>query len=355
VPAPLRIGFVGCGRVTTQMHLPALRRVGGVEAAGAHDVDPTRAAAAGPPVFADVAALAAHVDLVAVCSPPRTHAAAALAALEAGRHVLVEKPLTLDSDEAAALVDAAAERGVTAAVGFNLRVHRQVLEARAALARGQLGRLRAVRTLWTAGERSPGWRADPDQGGAGLWEMGIHHLDLWRLLAGAPADHLPGAPSDALGGAPSGHLRVQASGDENAFTLAARTSDGVALSTTVVAGTGDANEVELVGDRGRLTLTLYRGDGPHWAPAGEAAGGPGPRARAVVRAARSLPRQAKVARVGGDYLASYAAQWEAVRDAVRTGGPPPATFEDGRAAVALAAQADATLRAAERAPVEGRA
>ena len=326
---PLRIGFVGCGRATADLHLPALRS-GPFAVVAVADVDGARAQAVaeragGARAYEDAAALAAdpRVELVAVCSPPRTHAEAAEAALAAGRHVLVEKPLALDLAEADALVEAA--EGRIAVTGFNLRVHRQVLAARAALAAGRLGRLRMVRAHWTAGPRPPGWRGEPEHGGGALWEMGVHQLDLWRLLGG---------------GEPEG---VTASGDDDALALSARTDGGVVLAATVVSGTADANEVELVGERGRLTLTLYRGDGPRFAPAARAAGGPGARLREAARTAASLPRQARAARAGGDYLLSYAAQWEAVRAAVRDGAPPHATFADGRAAVALAGEVEAAL------------
>src|SRR5215207_5389934 len=158
VRAPLRIGFRGCGRAAATLHLPALAHVADVEALAVADLDGARAADVAaaygiPRVHADAAALAAddEIDLIAVCTPPRDHAQAALAALAAGRHVLVEKPLCLDADEADALVDAAAPRpDRVCAVGFNLRRHRQVLAARAALADGRLGRLAMIRTHWTA-------------------------------------------------------------------------------------------------------------------------------------------------------------------------------------------------------------
>src|SRR5215211_1801522 len=84
VPAPLRIGFLGCGRAAASLHLPALERLDGVEAVAVADLDETRArevaAAHGVPrVHRDVTALVKDedIDLVAVCTPPREHAAAA--------------------------------------------------------------------------------------------------------------------------------------------------------------------------------------------------------------------------------------------------------------------------------------
>jgi predicted dehydrogenase len=315
--------------------------VDGVEAVAVADVDEERArevaAAHGiARVHRDAAALAADdgVDLVAVCTPPRHHALPARAALDAGRHVLVEKPLCLDLDEADALVLAAADRpDRLCAVGFNLRRHRQVVAAREALAAGRLGRLAMIRTHWTAAVRPPGWRASATEGGVALWEMGVHHLDLWRHLTGEEP------------------RRITASGEEGALALSAVTDGGTLLATTVADGTSDANEVELVGERGRLTLTLYRGDGPHWAPAGRAAGGVGVRLSAAARAARTLPRQARAARAGGDYVLSFAAEWEALARAVRGEGVPPATFEDGRRAMALVLAAQRALRSGDEVAV----
>jgi len=334
VPAlPLRLGFAGCGRVTADLHLPALARVEGIEAVAVADPDATRAREVAArfgiaAVHADAAALAADpgVDLVAVCSPPRHHAEAALVALAAGRHVFVEKPLALDLDAATGLAEAAAASGRVTAAGFNLRVHRQVVAARSALAEGRLGRLRMVRTHWTAGARPQGWRADPAAGGGALWELGIHHLDLWRFLSGLEPE------------------AVHAAGDRDALALTARLEDGTLLATTLATGTSDANLVELVGERGRLLLDLFRGDGPVWAPLGRAAGGVGVRVRAAAASAASLPRQARAARAGGDYRLSYAAEWAAVLAAVRDGAPPPADLEDGRRAVALAVAAERALR-----------
>ncbi len=341
MPAPLRIGLVGCGRATATLHLPALKGLRGLEAVALADVDAARArevaAAHGVPrIHADAAALAEDggVDLVAVCTPPREHAAAAHAALEAGKHVFVEKPLCLDVAEADGLAGAASERpGQVSAVGFNLRRHRQVVAARAALAQGRIGRLLLIRTHWTAAARPPGWRASAEEGGAVLWEMGVHHLDLWRHLTGEEP------------------RRIAATGDDQALVLSATTDGGTLLATTVAAGTSDGNEVELVGEHGRLGLTLYRGDGPHWAPAGEAGGGVGVRLRGAARAARGLPRQARAARAGGDYLLSFASQWEALARAVRGGGLPPASFEDGRRAVALARAAERALHAGDEVEV----
>src|SRR5215216_4899013 len=138
---PLRVGIAGCGRVS-ELHLRALAAVDGIEVVAVMDVDGVRARAVASRfgvarVVDDVAALGQAADVVAVCTPPREHAALAHDALRAGRHVLVEKPLVLDLDEADAL-SAAVPPGIVACTGFNLRVHRQVRAARRMLTEGRL-------------------------------------------------------------------------------------------------------------------------------------------------------------------------------------------------------------------------
>jgi predicted dehydrogenase len=139
---------------------------------------------------------------------------------------------------------------------------------------------------------------------------------------------------------------VRATGDGEALALTARLEDGTLLATTLAVGTSDANQVELVGERGRLLLDLFRGDGPVFAPVGRAGGGVGVRLRAAAANAATLPRQALAARAGGDYRLSYAAEWAGVLAAIRDGGRPPASLEDGRRAVALAVTAETALREA---------
>jgi predicted dehydrogenase len=152
----VRVGFVGCGRVTETRHLAAFRRVRGVEAVALSDVDAARLSSVAERYgvarrYEDWRGLVEdeRVDAVAVCVPPALHASVALAAIDAGKHVFIEKPLALTLDDGDSLVAAAARAaGLRAAVGFNMRLHRLVREARASIARGELGRVKLVRTIW---------------------------------------------------------------------------------------------------------------------------------------------------------------------------------------------------------------
>ncbi|MFL6294233.1 MAG: Gfo/Idh/MocA family protein [Actinomycetes bacterium] len=133
------------------------------------------------------------VDLVDVCTPGSSHAEISIAALEAGRHVLCEKPLANTVDEARAMA-AAAERaatgGVRAMVGFNFRRVPAVVLARQLVAAGRLGPIRHVRAAYLAShaldpELPLAWRHQASEAGSGaLGDLGAHAVDLAQHLAG---------------------------------------------------------------------------------------------------------------------------------------------------------------------------
>jgi predicted dehydrogenase len=133
------------------------------------------------------------VDLVDVCTPGSSHAEISIAALEAGKHVLCEKPLANSVEEARAMA-AAAERaaaaGVRAMVGFNFRRVPAVALARQLVAAGRLGPIRHVRGSYLAShaldpEFPLVWRLQATQAGSGaLGDLGAHVIDLAQYLAG---------------------------------------------------------------------------------------------------------------------------------------------------------------------------
>ena len=133
------------------------------------------------------------VDLVDVCTPGSSHAEISIAALEAGKHVLCEKPLANTVEEAQAMA-AAAERaaagGVRAMVGFNFRRVPAVALARELVAAGRLGALRHVRAAYLGShlldpELPLVWRLQAAEAGSGaLGDLGAHAIDLAQYLAG---------------------------------------------------------------------------------------------------------------------------------------------------------------------------
>jgi predicted dehydrogenase len=133
------------------------------------------------------------VDLVDICTPGDTHAEIAIAALQAGKHVLCEKPLANTVAEAEAMTEAAvkaAARGVRSMVGFTYRRVPAIGLARTLVADGRLGDIRHVRAQylqdWIADPNAPmSWRLEKDKAGSGaLGDIGAHIVDLTQYITG---------------------------------------------------------------------------------------------------------------------------------------------------------------------------
>lgn len=132
------------------------------------------------------------LETVIVCTPPHLHADIVIAALEAGKHVLCEKPLARTEREAQAMVEAARKSGKMLKCGFNHRHHPGVQQVWRWVHAGEIGELMFVRCCYGLCGR-PGyeseWRSDPRiVSGGQLMEQGIHAIDLFRWFLGEPAD-----------------------------------------------------------------------------------------------------------------------------------------------------------------------
>lgn len=131
----------------------------------------------------------ADVDLVVICSPSGMHADHALAALEAGKHVLVEKPLALTTTDAERIVRAAAKWDLLVSVVSQRRLEPEIVAVRRALHDGTLGAVRLATTHvhWWRDEdyyAAAAWRNDSAGGGGSLMNQGVHNVDLLQWLAG---------------------------------------------------------------------------------------------------------------------------------------------------------------------------
>jgi predicted dehydrogenase len=321
------VGIVGCGFVAREHHRAAIAAAGGTIVAVA---DPDRAAAEGLAAAAGGARVyASHqsllgddrVGIVAVCTPPALHREVAVAAMESGRDVLIEKPLALtvaDCDEIIAARDRSAR---TAAVGFNLRHHPIVAAGRAAIAAGEIGGLKLLSHSWIGPSHAGGtWSVEPASGGSLAMERGSHCLDLARFLAGTELELIA-----AGGAAGPGPLALSLAGED------------VLASVVMAEAPASASEVRCVGERGSLELDLYAFDGLVRRAAGHLSGAAGTRARAALRAPLKLPAALRAARRGGVFRDAYTEQWRALGRAAGGGEPGAlATLEDGRRAVELA-------------------
>jgi predicted dehydrogenase len=133
------------------------------------------------------------VDVVDICTPGDTHAEMAIAALEAGKHVLCEKPLANTVAEAEAMTaaaEAAQARGVLSSVGFNYRRTPALAYARQLIDQGAVGTVRHIRAHylqdWIVDPEFPlVWRLQKDKAGSGaLGDIGAHIVDLSQFLTG---------------------------------------------------------------------------------------------------------------------------------------------------------------------------
>jgi myo-inositol 2-dehydrogenase / D-chiro-inositol 1-dehydrogenase len=334
-PAEVRIGIVGCGRAAASLHAPALARVRGAVIVALSDRDPVRLDAVassceGASAYADYRALMddERVDLVAVCVPVTLHAEVAAAALSAGKHVFIEKPLALTLDDCDDLVERAnlaESSGIRSVVGFNLRSHRLLRQAKAVIRSGALGEIELLRTLWTADWTEavrPGWHALRSQGGGALLEIGAHLADLWRWLLASEVESI-----DALS-------RSVAFDDQTA-AFQARMTSGALVSAAVSQRTVSRNIVEVFGSHGCLRLSCFHADSLEVERVGGPSSGVWRRLGPVLDKAAKLPAALQAARGGGDFKMSYVHQWERILAALRERGAMPASVHDGRQAAAI--------------------
>jgi predicted dehydrogenase len=203
---PVRVALVGCGAVARTYYAPALARLlaaDRVEAVRLFDASPARAGDVARLLPATVApnweaVLDGPDELAIVASPPVAHGHQVQALLEHGKHVLCEKPLTLERAEAESLADLGRERGLVFAVGMVRRFSRS-----ACLLGRLLSEERPTRLVWHEGGpfswpvASPAYFA-PEAGNSMLWDVGSHVLDLLIWWLGAP-DAVT-CRDDAMGG-----------------------------------------------------------------------------------------------------------------------------------------------------------
>jgi predicted dehydrogenase len=185
----LRAAIVGVGAIAQGKYLPALAKIPEVDIVAFCDAELDRAEAAakehGVPdavVTADYEkVLGLDVDLVFVLTPNSTHAPLTIAALEAGKHVMCEKPMAMNSQEAAAMVDAAHKAGKVLTIGYQSRFRPDVQYLKALCEEGELGHIYFAKALAVRRRGVPTWGSflnQEVQGGGPLIDIGTHALDL---------------------------------------------------------------------------------------------------------------------------------------------------------------------------------
>ncbi len=191
----VRLGFVGAGNIT-RYHLDALRQVPGAKAVAICDVEERarqRAAEYGiDGVYTDYRRMVAEapIDAVIVAVPNIIHHEVTVAALQAGKHVLCEKPMAINAALAGEMVRAAEANGRLLAIGLVCRYARSTELARAMIAGGELGKVYYARALKVRRKGIPGWGTWFTQkkvsGGGPVIDIGVHSLDLAWFAMGCP-------------------------------------------------------------------------------------------------------------------------------------------------------------------------
>ncbi|HSW49054.1 MAG TPA: Gfo/Idh/MocA family oxidoreductase [Bryobacteraceae bacterium] len=329
---PVNIGIAGCGEVAGEKHLRVLHDIPRARVVALADVDGERLERVAERHrvarrYPDVSAMVDHpgLEAVGVCVPAGVHAEVAVAAILAGKSVYVEKPLALTLEDADRILQAASGKRARHLMGFHMRFHRLIREARARLAAGEIGNIESIRTTWFSPREDgtlPSWRNRRSTGGGALVEIGAHCYDLWRYLTSAEVVRVFA-------------MARHGSREDEAAAITARMSGGIIASAHLSERTSHEIEVEICGARGRLRVGCQRFDGLEAFPLGSAPGHTDIRLRALRRFAGELPGGLAGMAKGGDYLASYRGAWEHFCRIVRDGEEPECTLEDGRRALAI--------------------
>jgi len=191
----LGIAIIGTGMIAAVHRRAALlagAEVRGVAASSSQRANEVAQAWSVPRAYRDIDEVVAdpQVQVVHVCTPNHLHRPMAQAALEAGKHVICEKPLATTLDDAQALASLAASSGLVATVPFVYRYHPVVREARARIAAGDLGPLHLIHGSylqdWLLDPASNNWRVDPVLGGTSrvFADIGSHWCDLVEWVSG---------------------------------------------------------------------------------------------------------------------------------------------------------------------------
>lgn len=286
--------------------------------------------------------LVAHdaVDAVLVATPTQFHAQVGVAALEAGKHVLIEKPLALGLDEIDEMEAAAKRSKKTAMVAMNSRWHRLSRAARDIITSGAIGTPGLLRSAFTddyrlVNEPQP-WMLQHHNAGCILVEQAVHHFDLWQFLLGCDVVDI------------YARMKSPSTASERA-AVTATMENGVIVSAMFTEGLKAINELEIYGDQGRLLLSLYDFDGLDVTPISEYPGTMGPRIRRLVQTLKAFPGALKRKRTGGDWAGSYRTEWSHFLDCIKTGKTPECALAEGRRALAVGLAALGSL--AENRPV----
>ncbi|MBQ6268363.1 MAG: Gfo/Idh/MocA family oxidoreductase [Clostridia bacterium] len=191
----IKVGIIGCGGIANGKHMPSIKTVKEVEMVAFCDIIEERAVEAakkfGTPdakVYTDYKELLKDESIVAVhvCTPNRSHSFISIDALEAGKHVICEKPMAKTYAEAKAMYEASVRTGKILTIGYQSRWRGDSMYLKQCCANGELGEIYYARAVALRRRAVPTWGVflnEYEQGGGPLIDIGTHSLDLtlWMM------------------------------------------------------------------------------------------------------------------------------------------------------------------------------
>lgn len=345
---PLAVAIVGSG-VISHVHAAAIVRHPRLEITAVVDPDPAANAAlvstirdlgrAAPPAYPDLASAlqSSTVDIIVICSPSGTHADLAEAALAAGRHLVIEKPLDAGLPAArriAAAAREATERGQVVTVISQHRFDPASVATRTAVAEGRFGRLTSAvaSVAWWRGQEyydSAGWRGTWElDGGGATMNQGVHTVDLLLWLLGQPVDVY----------AHTGQLAHERIAVEDVAVATVRFASGAVavLHATTAAYPGLAVRLQVHGTLGSAVL---HDDQLEYFHAGDTSRGPGSRGEggaAANQAADVVPAGdlRGAVKASDAFIVGHLRQYADVVEAIDGGRPPGVPVDEALLAMA---------------------
>jgi predicted dehydrogenase len=182
------------------------------------------------------------IDAVYIPLPNELHKPWVLAAAQAGKHVLCEKPLALDVAEAQEMVDGCRRHGVILHEAFMWRHQSRVAHARKMLAGGQLGELRLVKMDFSFDIDRTDWRLDPQRAGGAIFDIGCYGINAARLFTGSEPVEI------------HAHAQRYTSGVDMTLAMQLRFPHGVVALLDCSFECPYRNRIEIVGTAGALEL-----------------------------------------------------------------------------------------------------
>ena len=191
----VKIGIIGCGGIANGKHMPSLKKIKNVQMVAFCDIIEERAVKAaeeygveGAKVYTDYKELLKDrdIEVVHVCTPNRSHAFISIDAMEAGKHVMCEKPMAKTYKEAKEMLDASERAGMKLTIGYQSRWRADSLYLKKMCEDGELGEIYYGKAIALRRRAVPTWGVflnEYEQGGGPLIDIGTHALDLtlWMM------------------------------------------------------------------------------------------------------------------------------------------------------------------------------